>query len=281
MAQNNGLYSPYMDALANPESIPRMYGETVEQALARVQAWQNELDNRVRTRAAMVDKQAPEQIDWQQTPDEMIKSLGATLSDASLGNNQQNFIASLPQATEAPQASGGAAAASGGAAQQPVFSAGPGWNPYDTSNFIASGVPDMRQIAAPATSQSRQIQNITPESQGLMGAGNADYKSELIKSLRQSSLTPFSTNQGVNVYANQGNTFSNWKPPSTTNSAFNPQVLTPRAATDQEVADWNAYSAYRTNALRGSIPVLSMAEWLAQGKGNGPDTSVVDNLFIG
>ena len=105
----------------------------------------------------------------------------------------------------------------------------------------------------------------------LMGAGNANYNSSLIKSLRQSSLTPYSTNTGVLMAPNQGASTSSAAAPSMDQmgGAFNPQVLNPRAASNQEVSDWNAYSTYRTNALNAKTPVLSMAEWLAGGKKDG------------
>lgn len=107
----------------------------------------------------------------------------------------------------------------------------------------------------------------------MLGAGNADYHSELLKSLRQSSINPISNNQGVQFMQNRGSSGSNWTPPTTEgNSAFNPQVLNPRAATPQEVADWNAYSTYRTNALNSRTPIVSFTEWLASGKSDGITT---------
>lgn len=118
----------------------------------------------------------------------------------------------------------------------------------------------------------------------LMGAGNANYNSSLIKSLRQSSLTPFSTNTGVLMAPNQGATTSSIAPSmDQMGGAFNPQVLNPRAATNQEVADWNAYSTYRTNALNAKTPILSMAEWLAGGKSDGkaPATQAPVDGFAG
>lgn len=109
----------------------------------------------------------------------------------------------------------------------------------------------------------------------LMGAGNADYNSALIKSLRQSSLTPFSTNPGVLMAPNQGASTNSLAPSlDQMGGAFNPQVLNPRAASNQEVADWNAYSTYRTNALNAKTPILSMAEWLAGGKTDGKAPTV-------
>lgn len=104
----------------------------------------------------------------------------------------------------------------------------------------------------------------------LMGAGNANYHSALVKSLRQNSLTPFSNNTGVTFVPNQGFTSVNWTPPAGSGGgAFNPQVLNPRAASEQEVADWNAYNTYRTNSLNAKTPILSFSEWLADGKVDG------------
>lgn len=105
---------------------------------------------------------------------------------------------------------------------------------------------------------------------GMLGAGNADYHSELLKSLRQSSINPISNNQGVQFMQNRGSSNADWKPPTIDgNAAFNPQVLNPRAASPQEVADWNAYSTYRTNSLNSKTPIVSFTEWLAGGKSDG------------
>lgn len=90
----------------------------------------------------------------------------------------------------------------------------------------------------------------------MMGAGDANYRSSLIKSLRQNSMTPFSTNAGVLMAPNMGSTTSNWTPPTSgSGGAFNPQVLNPRTASPQEVTDWNAYNTYRTNALNSKTPI--------------------------
>lgn len=127
----------------------------------------------------------------------------------------------------------------------------------------------------PTTGGWKDRQVVGASNGQLMGAGNASYNSSLIRSLRQNSMTPISTNPGVQVTPNAGQTTVNWTPPSGQGSAFNPQVLNPRAASDQEVADWNAYSAYRTNAMKFGSPMLSMAEWLAQGKDDGKADNVL------
>lgn len=144
---------------------------------------------------------------------------------------------------------------------------------------------DIAQVQAPSMGTSeRQIVGASDGS--LMGAGDADYNSSLIKSLRQSSLTPFSTNTGVLMTPNQGASTSSFgSSMDQMGGAFSPQVLNPRTASNQEVSDWNAYSTYRTNALNAKTPILSMAEWLAGGKTDGkaptvttptPDSTVYD-----
>lgn len=100
----------------------------------------------------------------------------------------------------------------------------------------------------------------------LMGAGNANYKSSLIKSLRQNSMSPLSNNQGVMMVPNQSVDPITWTPPVTSGAAFSPQILNPRAASPQEVTDWNSYNTYRTNSLQAKTPYVSFAEWLAGGK---------------
>lgn len=104
----------------------------------------------------------------------------------------------------------------------------------------------------------------------MLGAGNANYKSSLIKSLRQNSMTPFSTNTGVQVAPNMSDApITGWKPTDTGTTgggAFSPEILSPRVASQQEVNDWNTYSAYRTGSIQGSTPYVSFSEWLAKGK---------------
>lgn len=102
----------------------------------------------------------------------------------------------------------------------------------------------------------------------MLGAGNANYHSALIKSLRQNSMTPFSANTGVQMVPNMAQSQnSSWTPNVSSGSgAFNPAVLNPRVASQQEVDDWNTYSTYRTASLQNKTPYLSFSEWLSGGK---------------
>jgi hypothetical protein len=62
------MVSPYINAIEHPETIPLMSGETQEQGLARVQAQQQELDERNKRRMEAAGQQAPATIDYTQSP---------------------------------------------------------------------------------------------------------------------------------------------------------------------------------------------------------------------
>lgn len=158
---------------------------------------------------------------------------GGAATSTNVGSNVNSQNGGVPQINAAPQVMG------------PLLSGGSGggWN--------------ARQVVGAANGS-------------MLGAGDANYHSSLIRSLRQNSMTPFSTNAGVLLAPNQGATTSNWTPAgSQGGGAFNPQVLNPRAASPQEIADWNAYSTYRTNSLNAKTPIVSFAEWLTGGKVDG------------
>lgn len=101
----------------------------------------------------------------------------------------------------------------------------------------------------------------------MLGAGAGDYQSDMIKALRQQSITPISNNAGVIEYrpaANAGvgmpiNTVGG-------NAAFNPSVLQQNQATPQEIENWNDYSAYRMNELNDKkrSDLLSFDDWMTQ-----------------
>jgi len=148
---------------------------------------------------------------------------------------------------------------------------GTGTNGVNTAGQLTGGAQVMGPLLSGGYGGNWNARQAVGASDGsMMGAGDANYHSSLIKSLRQNSMTPFSTNAGVLMAPNQGSTTSNWKPPTSgTGGAFNPQVLNPRTASPQEIADWNAYSTYRTNSLNTKTPIVSFAEWLAGGKVDG------------
>jgi hypothetical protein len=110
-----------------------------------------------------------------------------------------------------------------------------------------------------------------------MGAGNATYQSDLIKSLRQSDNDFENSNSGFTNYG--------YTPPSTSGAnnlslnaggAFNPNVLTQDAASADDVANWNNYSTYRTNALNAKTPIDSFSKWLSGGKVSGIPAAVTE-----
>lgn len=113
---------------------------------------------------------------------------------------------------------------------------------------------------------------------GAMQTPQATYNSDLIKSLR-SADAPTVSNAGFTQYsmsAPQGG--SNYLTPgsSNPNSAFNPQALAPDVASADDVANWNKYSTYRTNALTAKTPYVTFDEWLAGGKVSGIPEPVVN-----
>jgi hypothetical protein len=112
-----------------------------------------------------------------------------------------------------------------------------------------------------------------------LGAGNANYQSDLIRSLREADNGFMSQNPGFTRYG--------YTPPPTSGGggvslnaggAFNPGVLNQDVASADDVANWNNYSTYRTNSLNAKTPITSFEEWLAGGKSSGlpPPAPVVD-----
>ena len=156
--------------------------------------------------------------------------------------------------------------------QAPKTTTGTGTNGVNTAGQLTGGAQVMGPLLSGGYGGGWNARQAFGAADGsMLGAGDANYHSSLIKSLRQNSMTPFSTNAGVLMAPNMGSTTSNWTPPATNGSggAFNPQVLNPRTASPQEIADWNAYSTYRTNSLNAKTPIVSFAEWLAGGKKDG------------
>ena len=109
-----------------------------------------------------------------------------------------------------------------------------------------------------------------------LGAGSADYQSDLIKSLRTEDDSLMSTNTGVNKYGYLGKgpdaqPFGSLSPDA---SAFNPTVFKQSAATPTDVSDWNSYNSYRTNSLTAKSPIISFDEWIAGGKSDGKAAAI-------
>jgi hypothetical protein len=104
-----------------------------------------------------------------------------------------------------------------------------------------------------------------------LGAGSAEYQSDLIKSLRTEDDSLKSNNSGVNKYGYLGTNSANTQPfgTATPNAAFNPSIFNPTTASPTDVSNWNSYSSYRTNALTDKTPIVSFDEWLAGGKSSG------------
>lgn len=135
------LYSPFEDALAHPETIPRLSDETVEQAKARLQSWKDEWEHRVRARLKLSGVQVPDKLNVQQTP-ASITAMGPMSSGTGPGS-LSSYAASLPAAT--PSASfGPAPAPAPAAAPAPAPAAAPTPAPFTTPVLQAAALdPNM------------------------------------------------------------------------------------------------------------------------------------------
>lgn len=100
----------------------------------------------------------------------------------------------------------------------------------------------------------------------MMGAGNAEYASPLIKALRDSSQKPTNSNAGFSLYDTVGGTGDSGFTVES-GGAFSPNVLQSPAASKDDVSQWNAYNAYRTSSLQDKTPILSFEQWKAQPPG--------------
>lgn len=168
------------------------------------------------------------------------------ISPSTFNAGYDNYLQSAPAAPAANTGSAGGATPT----LLSVSNGGRDWPGTGTSN---SGGWNGRTVSGASNGN-------------LMGAGNANYNSSLIRSLRQNSMTPISTNPGVQFAGSPGVEASGWQAPAGQGSAFNPQVFNPRAASPQEINDYNAYSAYRSSSVGASNPYLSLTDWIAQGR---------------
>lgn len=104
-----------------------------------------------------------------------------------------------------------------------------------------------------------------------LGAGPADYQSELIESLREADNSLKSNNTGVTKYNFMGASTpaATGERPLNAGGSLKPGVIAQDVASADDVDDWNNYSAYRTNSLQAKTPITSFEEWLAGGKVSG------------
>jgi hypothetical protein len=115
-----------------------------------------------------------------------------------------------------------------------------------------------------------------------LGAGSADYQSDLIKSLREADDSLVSQNTGVTKYGFLG---ANTPTPTggrplNAGGALSPAVFSPDVASDQDVSDWNNYNTYRTNSLQAKTPYTSFEQWLAGGKVSGIPEPVAPQTWM-
>ncbi|MFY7916166.1 MAG: hypothetical protein ACOVPA_16055 [Rubrivivax sp.] len=115
-----------------------------------------------------------------------------------------------------------------------------------------------------------------------LGAGSADYQSDLIKSLREADNSLVSQNTGVTKYGFLG---ANTPTPTggrplNAGGALSPAVFSPDVASNQDVSDWNNYNTYRTNSLQAKTPYTSFEQWLAGGKVSGIPEPVAPQTWM-
>jgi hypothetical protein len=113
-----------------------------------------------------------------------------------------------------------------------------------------------------------------------LGAGPADYQSELIESLREADNSLKSNNTGVTKYNFLGASTpaATGQRPLNAGGSLKPGVIAQDVASADDVADWNNYSTYRTNSLQAKTPYTSFEEWLSGGKVSGIPDPVVFNF---
>ena len=155
--------------------------------------------------------------------------------------------------------------------------------PNTSGDFLGSGNYDsyLKKQTSPITATPsnpvlyKKTTGIGAAGDALMGAGDADYESSLIKELRDSSNDLVSNNKGFTSYS-LPETTSSGNLPLNSGGAFNPDVLTQDAASADDVENWNNYSTYRTNSLTAKSPIDSFSKWLTAGKVSGIPAAITE-----
>lgn len=112
-----------------------------------------------------------------------------------------------------------------------------------------------------------------------LGAGSADYQSDLIQSLREADNSLKSNNTGVTKFGfmGAGAPAPTGGTPLNAGGALRPGVISQDVASADDVSDWNAYNTYRTNSLQAKTPYTSFEQWLAGGKVSGIPEPVISS----
>jgi hypothetical protein len=157
--------------------------------------------------------------------------------------------------------------------------------PTDKTNFLKAtqlgvqkGLDLQSSLQAPTKLQNFGVFGAAGNQR--LGAGYADYQSDLIESLREANNSLKSNNTGVTKYNFMGASTPDATGDQTLNSggSLKPIDLKQDAASADDVASWNDYSTYRTNSLQAKTPYTSFEEWLAGGKVSGKDGGLLNNL---
>lgn len=129
--------------------------------------------------------------------------------------------------------------------RQPLGAADPGYSMYEKYNPMMG---------------SRTVGGGNTQT---LGTGGADYSSDLIRSLRESSAGPATSNNGIKEYTGGYQQFQMRTPEREGSSVFNPQVATRPSVGAQGIKDWSDYSSYRTSQLNAKLPFDSFDAWQA------------------
>lgn len=97
-----------------------------------------------------------------------------------------------------------------------------------------------------------------------LGAGNADYQSDLIRNLREADNQIKSANTGVTKYGYLGDGTAGMQDFNlNSGGAFSPNIFNQESASPDDVKNWNAYNSYKIDTLRSQQPMMSYQDWLA------------------
>lgn len=289
--------SAYSSFLSNPELIPRMSGETVEDALARVQGWHDAAVSRYETRnnilgsAGLTTREEPAPIPIDNyvpgsgnLSESAWRLIGGTPRTEVLPENYDRIY--NPNDPSTPYsydpATGVASPGTGPGSKNDLLNPGSGQGTgTGTGAPVVGGNPNFGMAKNQLKARTPAVGGGMPASRGynmsrqtvgaagndMLGVGNADYQSELIKGLRGSSNERRSSNPGVSMISmvpTGGSGGAGMPGGGSSGGVFNPGISQPDLASPQDVENYAKYSAYKVGQVGSSQPYLSYNEWLAQ-----------------
>ena len=194
-----------------------------------------------------------------------MNSNGTGYTDEMLRERGIPYVGFLPKAASPIKAVGGGAGTGSGTSTSVGTSPG-----INTGSNFGGGANGFNYLASAFGGNSGER----------LGAGSANYQSDLIQSLRQADNSLMSQDTGFTKYGNTPAPGASSAGVSlNAGGAFNPGVLNQDVASADDVANWNNYSTYRTNSLNAKTPITTFDEWLSGGKVSGMPEPVVPAPF--